>query len=276
MEFGEESLGGETTDVVEGGSSDASEGQDNGGTAPAAAAPKQEDTTDWAKVFEHPRFKELNSERNQFKAESQEFQRKLAELESKFVQSREPQGPSKEQTEAQALIEDLKKVDPRLAAQVEASMKAQANMQSMQSRLEQFEKQSAAEKQQATIQAAVGKINQLHDSNKVSPEIKQIINLQLDLMWRDGKLSPQNLEGEYTKALGDYNKMVDGIKRAERESYVAAKKKDGAVPTSQPKGEPAKSAPKKQQWSTDPEIRNAQIVSRYMKQTAANKEAGST
>ena len=267
-----ESLGNETEtqDEVTGGTSSASEDQGSGETA-QAAAPKQEDTTDWAKAFEHPRFKELVEQKNQALSGQQELQKQLAALEAKFSQYQQPQGPSKEQAEAEALVEDLKKIDPRLANQIAGMMKANSTMQQLQSKLEGFEKQAQEEKQQAIIQQAVGRINSLHESNKVSPEVKELVNMKLDSLWRSQQLNQQNLDAEYTKALGEYNKMIDTIKRAERESYVAGKKKDALVPTSQPKGEPARNNPKKPSYSKDPEVRNAQIVSRYMKELAAEK-----
>lgn len=271
-----ESLGTETeSDASTGASSDASEGQGAGETS-QEAAPKQtqEPNIDWSKAFEHPRFKELIDQKNSALESSKALQAKIAELEGKVNQPREPQGPSKEQTELASLIEDLKKVDPRLAAQIEAASKASSSVQALQAKLDKFEQAQAETQRTSTIRAAVAEVNGLHESNKVSPELKQLLNDKIDLLFSQGKLNFSDIKGTYSKELEVYTKMFDAIKRTERESYVADKKKDSQVPTSQPKGAPAKSAPPKQTWSADRETRNAQIVSRFLKQSAAEKEAG--
>lgn len=261
----------ETTDAVEGGSSDASDAQGSEGAAQAASKQTPEPTP----FHEHPRFKELVEQKNQALSSQKALETKLAEIEARFSKAQEPQGPSKEQTELDSLIADLKKVDPRLAAQIEAASKAQSSVQQLQQRLEQFEKQNVETQQSARVQTAVAKVNQLHESNKVSPELKQLINDKIDLLYAQGKLNLQNIEAEYAREHGAYQKMFEGLKRTERESYVTDKKKDAQVPTSQPKGAPAKPAAKKPTWSKDPETARAQIVSRFLKQEAAKKDAGS-
>jgi DNA repair exonuclease SbcCD ATPase subunit len=265
----------QTTDATDGDSSDASDG--DGGQAAAAPAAKPEQQEPQTPFHEHPRFKELVEQKNQALAAQRSLEQKLAQIEQRFSQQQQqqPQTPSKEETERQALIEDLRKVDPRLAAQIEASYKAQSTVAQLQAKLEQFEQAQRQTQQQAQIQTAVSKINGLHEANKVSPEVRQFINDKMDLLYMQGKLNVQNIDSEYKTAFDGISKYVEQLKRAERESYVADKKKDAAVPTSQPKGQPAKPAPKKPQWSKDPEVARQQIVNRFLKQQAANKDADS-
>lgn len=258
----------ENTDAVEPSSEAPSEPE--GGTEVKASAPKQEDQTPF---HEHPRFKELVEQKNSALAQQKVLEQKLAQLEARFSQPQVPQAPSKEQTEFEALIQDLKGIDPRLASVLESNAKAAKMAEELQKRLEGFEKTSAEKERQAQIQTAVSKINQLHESNKLSPEVRQLINNNLDLMYMQGKLNLSNLEAEYKNALDLHNKFIESIKRAERESYVADKKKDAAVPTSQPKGKPATQAPKKPTYSKDPETARQQLVQEYLKNVAANRRA---
>ena len=263
-----------TSDAIEGSSSEASSGEGEGGEQ-QAAAPKQE--TKEPPFHEHPRFKEIVEQKNQALAAQKAMEQRLAQFEQRFNQSQQQAKaqPSQEQTELTSLIEDLKKVDPRLAAQIEAANKASSTVQQLQQKLEAFEKQQESQARQSQIQTAVSKINQMHESNKASPEVKQFINDKLDLLYMQGKLSMENLETEYKNAHEGLTKYLEAVKRSERESYVQDKKKDAAVPTSQPKGTPAKPSTNKPSWSKDPEVARQQIVSRFLKQRAANKDADS-
>lgn len=259
----------ENTDAIE--SSSETPSESDSGTAAKAAAPEQKQET--TPFHEHPRFKELVEQKNSALNAQRALEAKLAQLEARFSQPTQPQTPSKEQSEFEALINDLKGIDPRLAAQLEAQAKAAKTVEELQKKLESFEQSSQQKEQQAQIQAAVSRINQLHESNKVSPEVKNLINDRLDLLYMQGKLNVTNLDAEYKNALDAHNKFVEAIKRAERESYVASKKQDASVPTSQPKGTPAKQPGKKPAWSKDPEQARQQIVSTFLKNQAAKRDA---
>ena len=232
------------------------------------AASKEEQTP----FHEHPRFKELVEQKNQAIQSQRQLETKLAELEKRFSQPTQ-QTPS--QAEKDELIEDLKKIDPRLAERLEKFGKSSQTVEQLLSRLENFEKQAAQKEQQQVLQSAVAKVNQLHEANKVAPELREIINYKLDALYAQGKLNQQTLEAEYKKALDGFNKFLESRDRETTKKYVEDKKKDSKIPTSQPKGTPAKAAPKKPNWSADKETARAQIVNRYLKQAAANKEADS-
>lgn len=256
--------------ATEGESPDASSTGPDGGDAAKTAAPKQEqDTTPF---HEHPRFKELVEQKNEALKRYQDMESRYKTIEqqiSSLKESSQPKGP----TEFDQLILDLKKIDPRLASALEAQAKSAKSSEALQARLDAFEKQSQESARSQQVQTAVAKINQMHESNKASPEIKQFINDKLDLMYMQGKLSLQNLDQVYKEQYDTIKKYEDSLTRSIRESYVKDKKKDSSVPTSQPKGAPAKAATKKPGFSKDPETARAQVVSRYLKQAAANRDA---
>jgi hypothetical protein len=258
----------ENTDAIEPSSEAPNESESAAATS--VAKPKEEPTP----FHEHPRFKELVEQKNSAVAAQKSLEQKLASLEARFNQpAATPKAPSREESEFESLIKDLKQVDPRLAAVLEANAKSARMSEELQKRLETFEKTSAEKEQEAVRLNAVAKVNHLHETNKVSAEVKQFINDRLDIMYMQGKLNPQNLEAEYKNAYDGISKYIDSVKRSERESYVVDKKKDAAVPTSQPKGKPAQAPTKKPTFSKDKETARQEIVSRFLKQHAANRDA---
>lgn len=265
--------GTENSDVVEQSSSETPEPAQTEAAAKPAVQTKEPEI-DWEKAFQHPRFKELNSQRNEAVEQAKAFKAQLDTLQQQFSQFRTPQAPSKEQTEHEALISEIKaKVDPRLAAILEASLNSQKELAALKDQQQNFSKQYQEAQRQAVVKESIAKINQLHETNKLDPAVREIINTKLDALYMQGKLSPQNLESEYTSTLANWNKFIEARDRALTEKYVADKKKDANVPASQPKGTPAKPAAKKFNWSKDPEIRNQQIAAQYLKAAKANKEA---
>lgn len=241
------------------------------GTPEAAqAAPKQEDTTPF---HEHPRFKELVEQKNQAIAAQRSLEQRLHQFEQRLNQ---PAPQAQKQAERDELIEDLKKIDPRLASRLEAFGNSSKTTEQLQTRLEAFEKAQHQQAQQQVLQTAVGKINNLHEMNKVSPFQKKVIESQLDLAYRSGQLDARDLakvESEYKRTLDEAKAYEEELKRETLKSYVPAKKADSATPTSQPKGTPAKPGAKKTIYSSDPEVRNAQIVAEYMKTQASPNDA---
>lgn len=248
-----------------------SEGSGEADAKPSAQETKPEPTVDWEQAFNHPRFKELVDQKNQALEQQRASEQKYYQLEARLNALNQPQT----QAQKDDLIEDLRKVDPRLADRLEKATGYESQIKDLVKRLEGFEKKDSERATQQTIQNAVSRINQMHETNKVSQEMKQFINDRLDLGYMQGKLTPQNLDKVYKETYDQFKKYEDAIKRAERESYVKAKKEDANVPASQPKGTPAKSASKKPSWSKDPEVARQQVVNRFLKQQAANKEADS-
>jgi len=240
--------------------------------APEAAKSKVPEI-DWSKAFEHPRFKELNQSRNDPVEQAKALKSELDALRQQFTQFQTPKTPSKEETEFESLISDLKKVDPRLASALESQQALQKQLAEEREWRENFSKQHSEAQRQATVKEMLTKINTQHESNKLDPTVRDILNSKLDALYMQGKLSPQNLEAEYKSALDGWNKFIEARDREITAKYVQSKKEDAKIPTSQPKGTPAKAAAKKPTWSKDPETARQQVVDRYIKSRQATKEA---
>jgi chromosome segregation ATPase len=264
--------GSESTEsgASEGSSSEASGNESTSNTEAAQAAPKQ-DTTPF---HEHPRFKELVEQKNEWSRKYQEQDARYKQLEQQLnsFQASQPKAPS----ETDSLLADLKKVDPRLANALEKTLKAAEIAESNKQSFEQFQQQSQQAQFQQTLQTAVGKINVLHETNKMSDFGKQFINNQLDLAYRNGKLNASDLkavESAYQEAAKTIKSFEDSFKRDVTKGYVQDKAKDASVPASLPKGTQAKPAPKAiPTFKSKDELRQA-AVKAYLKESAAHKAA---
>lgn len=236
-----------------------------------AAAPKPEETPiDWEKAFQHPRFKELVNDRNSEREKSRSLELKLAQLEGRLQQPTQS-----EKQERDELLEDLKKVDPRLAARFEALANTSKTVQQLVQKIESLENGSKQRDQQAVVKESVAKINQWHEANKVSPAIRQAVNAQLDVLYMQGKLNPQNLEQAYKAAYEPYKAYAEEIKRETLKGYVPSKQADAKVPASQPKGTAPKAPSKETPKFKDKEERNAHIAKEFLQEVRARREASS-
>jgi chromosome segregation ATPase len=256
----------------EGSSTEASDSSSESGSTAHAAAPEQKQPE--TPFHEHPRFKELVEQKNEALRRYQEMESRYKTIEQQVssLKDSQPKAPS----ETDQLIADLKKVDPRLANVIEQQLKAAKTAESVQARLEQFEKQSQESARQNQLSTAVAKINSLHDSNKMSEFGKQFINNQLDLAYRGGQLNAGDLkavEAAYAEASKAIKSYEENLKRDLTKSYVESKAKDANVPASVPKGAPAKAAQKPLNVPKDKEALKSTIVKSFLKEQAANRDA---
>lgn len=269
--------GSESTEsgAQEGSSPEASE-SGSGGSA-AAQAGAQEQKQDTTPFHEHPRFKELVEQKNDSLKRYQDMESRYKTLEQQLNSFRDSQ--PKAPTETDQLIADLKKVDPRLANVIESQLKAADTAKQIQARLEAFEKQSQESAHQQTVTSAIGKINSMHESNKMSDFGKQFINNQLDLAYRGGQLNAGDLravEGAYNEAAKAIKAYEDSLKREVTKSYVQDKTKDASVPASVPKGAQAKPPQKATPaFKSKDDLRSA-VVKSYLKEAAAAKDAANS
>lgn len=243
-------------------------------TGSASAAPKQEQEIDWSKAFEHPRFKEVIGQKNDALSKYQDIESKYKALEQQLNSFKESQ--PKAPTETDALLADLKNVDPRLANALARALKAAELSETNKQQLENYQRESQESARQNTLSTAVAKINSLHEVNKMSDFGKQFINNQLDLSYRSGNLKAHDLKaveaayGEASKAIKAYE---DSFKRDVTKSYVQDKTKDASVPTSVPKGTQARPAQKPLNVPRDKEGLKAAVVKSFLKEQAAEKSA---
>lgn len=218
-----------------------------------ADQPNQELTN--VPFHEHPRFKELVEQKNQALAAQKDYEQRVGQMESQLKLLNDGKLSQKQED---ALISRLKGIDPEFGARIEKLNSALPTIEALQNKLQAMERQSFEEK-------AISQVNSLHDQFKVSKELKDLYNAQLYMAEQQGRIKSINDIPNVYKAIHEsFSKILDGVKRTERESYVADKKKDNKVPTSQPKGKPAL-PDNKFKYSKDKEAAKAEVVSRYLK-----------
>lgn len=212
---------------------------------------------------EHPRFKELIEQRNQFQTAMQDMQRRLSEYETRQQESK-----PKEETSEDKMLKRLESVDPEFAA----FMKSIYGKLPKVDQLEQQWQQSQQEAQRTAVQSQV---QALHEQYKVPSEQRDLYRSLLKAHVSDIPNAQASDLPKYYKAVHDsVSKMMEGIKRAERASYVTAKKADSATPSTQQRSAAPKTASqaKKPDYSRDPDAGKREMISRVMQDLRATKQ----
>jgi len=238
--------------------------------APAqVAAPKPDETP----FHEHPRFKELVEQKNRAQESTRALELKLAQLEGRL----QSQPAQTKQAERDELIEDLRKIDPRLADRLVALASSTKTIEQLQSKLAEFEKAQSQSAQETLAKNAIAQKDALHERNKVAPSIRAAIDAQLNSLYYQGQLNlkdPAAIEKAYNAAYEPLRTYAEEMKREALKSYVPAKQADAKVPSSQPKGAPAsKPKPAEKSQFKDREELTAAVAREFVQQQRAKREA---
>lgn len=236
--------------------------------AKAAAAPLEQKE---APFHEHPRFKEVIEQKNQAVSAVKDLEARYRQLEA-TLQKMQSSAPKPADNEREAFYKSLEGINPAFAKILKDQYESTKETQTIKEQMASLQREYQVANEDRLRQAAVSEVTKLHTENKVSPEIQELYNNQLDAMARAGQLkSVEDVANAYKSIHTSYTKIFEGFRKAERESYVSAKKADSAIPSSQPKAAPAAKG-KAFQYSKDPEEARAQMVQRVLK---SNRESGS-
>lgn len=211
------------------------------------AEPAQESKQESQVPFhEHPRFKELVEQKNRYAEEAKSTAQRLAELEKRLSSQSQPK------PQENPLLSRLKGIDPEFGDFME-------KMYHDAQKVRELESWKAQKEGEELRTRAIGEMRKLHDEHKVPANLRDLYQSQIELAaMRDPNLGLKDLPGLYKQVHDTYSKLLDEAKRAERESYVSAKKTDSKVPTSQPKGTTVK--PGKPEAKSDPYTRKQNMV----------------
>ncbi|MDE2105718.1 MAG: hypothetical protein KGL39_51315 [Patescibacteria group bacterium] len=214
---------------------------------------------------EHPRFKELVEQKNQFASQFKDSQKVINQLYQK-LQSLE-QSSQAQRAQEDALHARLKGIDPEFGerfSKLDGSLKE----------LEQLKAWKQEMEMNQVRQQGVQMVNDLHTQNKVSKEMQDIYNSQIETMVRGNpNLGLRDLPEVYKDVHERMSKVLDSIKRTERESYVQGKKQDASTPASpkQPPGNKAANS-KGFEYSKDPLTAKHQLVQNIRQAIRAERE----
>lgn len=240
-----------------------SEPQSESSSQSAEQKPADTNNQDSTTPFhEHPRFKELVEQKNSALAAQKQYEQRIAQMETQLKSFSDGQLSKKQED---ALISRLKGIDPEFGERIEKFNSALPSIEALQNKIQAMEKQQFQEK-------AVSQVTSLHNEYKVSKEMQEFYNAQLILAEQNGKIKGlDDIASNYKQIHETFSKLLDSVKRTERESYAKAKKEDVKAPTSQPKGKPALPT-KEHKFSKDKEAARAEVVSRYLKMSAQEND----
>lgn len=219
------------------------------------------ETTKDVPFHEHPRFKELIEQKNAYEQRSKAMEEKYAQMERQLQELSKPKDMTPNKREA--MINRLKGIDPEFADFISelAPVKSLEEM-----------KNALMEQQQTQFRTqAVSEITKMHSENKIDPTLQAKYNQELELAYQRGQIrSMDDVKTIYKNIHDGYTKLLEDIRRRDRQSYVADKKTDTKAPTSQPKGKMA--TPAKPQFSKNKEEARAQIVAQYLAERTAGND----
>lgn len=210
---------------------------------------------------EHPRFKELIEQKNQFADRLKDYDTRFKEMQEKLsVYEKQSAPKSKEQQ----LIERLKGIDPEFGTWAEQQEALRNQLNEFNQWKQQMERTNAQKEAASTLES-------LHAEYKVPKESREMyMALIQQAASSNPNLTPKDLPTVYKQVHGYVSNFLDSYKRSTLAEYTAGKKSDSKVPAAS-RG----TAPKPQgkvEYSKDPEAARAQIVARTLERVRAQKE----
>lgn len=238
---------------------------DNAGNeSPSEPKPKEE-----APFHEHPRFKELVEDRNQWKTKSSDYERRMADLDRRLQELSAPKKADPAQAERQELMTRLKGIDPAFAKLME-------ELSDKAGRVDQVGQTVQEREAEYVRSTAMNTINSLHSENKVPKEFQELIQSQIELAaMRDPRIGLHNLKEVYQKVHSSVNGLIENVKRSERESYQKAKTADSSSPATQSRGVPAKPGGKPMEFSKNREEAKAQVQKLILEDLRSHRKSQS-
>lgn len=220
------------------------------------AAPVQQKAEE-VPFHEHPRFKELISEKNQYKNELQALAKRLQDMESRAPQAQPPKDE---------LMERLKGIDPQFAERFGKLNEVDQLKQEL-NEFKQWKEQAAMQQTQQQIQSTK---ESFYTENKVPAERKDLYEALLE---RTVKAEPSLQISDLPRVLksvhDNIGKMFSTVERTTAKNFVDSKKADASKPATLKKGAPAQAVNKESSMSRN-DIREA-IKAEALAEARANK-----
>jgi exonuclease VII small subunit len=206
---------------------------------------------------EHPRFKEVINQKNEFSQRLQEAEKRFQELSSRFESSK-----PKEATPESKLLERLKGIDPEFGSWAEQQHAMKQQLEQKLTAMEQWKSSLESSQQMSQVTSSLEK---LHTENNVPADLRDFYEAQLE---RAAKANPnltlQDLPKVYKEIHDRHSKYMESVKRDVLASYTQSKSKDAAIPSAS-KGNTQKPGNPKFEYSKDPSEARSQIVKNALK-----------
>ena len=232
--------------------------------AKAPEAPKE------VPFHEHPRFKEIIEQKNQFQEQLKKQEIAYNRLQAQFEMMQKASQP-KVESETDKLYQDLEKIDPRLAKHLrnlEEKTKIAEEAKAKASEWETWKTQQEAER---TYNQAVTELNRLHVEYKVPKELTEFYDSQVRAVAaQNPNLQVKDLPAVYKSIHDKFTSYFEAEKRKTLATYTDTKKADAKAPAPIKKGQ----APgaKKMEYSSNAEEAKAQVIKQILKRSAAQND----
>lgn len=216
---------------------------------------------------EHPRFKEVIEQKNQFKQQVEQYARQMQDMQRSLEEMRRSQEASRPKPQ-DALMERLKGIDPDFAERF-----GKVNeVDTIKQELQEFKEWRTEQAQQAQRIEARGNLERLYTDNNVPKELRGIYEDRIVAAGnRNPELTSKDLSKVFNNIHEEMSKLLEMTKRETTKSYVANKQQAAAKPSAQPKGKAAPSV-NKQQFSKDPHQARADLVKQILEESRAEKD----
>lgn len=240
-------------------SSEPVESANNEAASQQDAGQEQVAATEQTPFHEHPRWKEVMQQNNQYKTQLSQYEKHLQEMQARLQQletgSKQAVKPENE------LFDRLKKIDPAFGSKFEeVAMTAQEIRE-----LKEWKAQAEAERIRGQYESGLDKLCNEHN---VTPSWKKLYDSELrNIAMSNPNLSLQDLP----KVFKEVHDRFEALRREERGKYVADKSKDAKTPQTQSKGKvPASN--KKEALPADRDEALQSIVSQALKMHRSNND----
>lgn len=223
----------------------------NAESTTASPAPKE------APFHEHPRFKELVEQKNQYQKQLQEhaqmvqnMQRQMAEMQKSASARQEQAKPTYDQ-----VLKRLEGIDPEFA-QLQAQLAKDAlSVPELRQQLEGFKEWQQRVELETVATKAESRLNQLYTENKVPDALKSMYRAKVEnLAYSKNGASLDDLDNFFRQAHDELSKFFSDYDRNKTASYIADKKKD-KTPVTQTGGTAASTKPAQKGMSLDEKIK---------------------
>lgn len=215
---------------------------------------------------EHPRFKELIEQKNQYSEQLRNQELQMARLQAQLEmlnRSKEPQKPSEPE-----ILRELEQVHPEFAKLMRETYGYKNELESTKKALEEIRSWRAQQEQTSLKSQFENTVSKLADEYKVPEKIRDRVRALAEAEIIRSGANMQDVPKIYKAQAEQITQFLAEYDREIRSSYVSNKAKDSASPATA-KGAPA--SPPQQKYSANKEEALAQVV----KQALQAKRAAS-
>lgn len=217
---------------------------------------------------EHPRFREVIEQKNQFAKELRQAQLAAERMQGQLdllTKQREP-GPQKN-----PMLERLEGIDPEFAKYISNLEERAARVEALKADIDEIKGHRQTQEAKSTYDQAMTEVSRLHAEHKVPKELQEFYQARVErAAAQNPELKVSDLPHVYKRIHEEFNSYLEASKRQNLAGYVQDKAKDARAPSTQPKGKSVGTS--KPEYSKNPSEARAQLIQNVLNQTRGAKD----